>query len=91
MAPDEALVICEGESCTDTAAYLGIDAIGVPGIKLWKPAYAELDIFKDVDPLYVIEEPEAEAFARAVSDSFAEGRVKVIKMQSPPKTSPPCG
>jgi len=85
IPPDDALVICEGESCADTAAYLGIDAVGVPGVKMWKPAYAELDIFKCVDPLYVIEEPEAEAFARAVSDSFPEGRVKVLKFAEPVK------
>lgn len=36
------VVICEGETDTLTLAELGIAAVGIPGVHLWKPYYARL-------------------------------------------------
>ncbi|RME86528.1 MAG: hypothetical protein D6785_03145 [Planctomycetota bacterium] len=52
----EELWIVEGESDCHTLWYLGIPAIGIPGVTTWKKEYARLtDGFKKV---YVIQEPQ---------------------------------
>jgi hypothetical protein len=79
----ESITIVEGESCTDTLHYLGINAVGISGKGNWGSELADLAIFKKAEAnkqIFVVQEPDADAFASEVCDSFARESVHVITL-----------
>lgn len=74
------IVICEGESDTQTLVYNGIPALGVSGKNGWKQEYAQVGILRDAKEIIVIQEPDAEDFAKKVTESFADGKVVTLRL-----------
>jgi hypothetical protein len=44
----------------------GIPAIGISGKKSWNPKFADLPLIKCVKEVVIVQEPDAEDFAKAV-------------------------
>lgn len=76
----ETVVICEGESDQQTLTLLGIPAIGISGMKNWRPEIADLPLLQNAREILVIQEPNAETFARRVSESFPYGKARVVTL-----------
>jgi putative DNA primase/helicase len=74
------LVICEGESDTQTLLLNGIPAIGISGKTGWNPEFAKLPQLQYVKHVGIVQEPDAEDFVKRVAPSFPDKRVYVIKM-----------
>lgn len=68
------IVICEGESDTQTLVFNNKPALGVSGKKGWKPEFANFAILKDAQEIFVVQEPDAEDFADQVIASFPKGK-----------------
>lgn len=68
------IVLCEGESDTQTLVFHGIPALGVSGKQGWKPEFANITILKNAKEIFVIQEPDAEGFADEVIKSFPTGK-----------------
>lgn len=73
-APDEPVILCEGESDCHAAWHAGVLAIGLPGANSWKPDWAQ---HFQGHPLYVWQEPGTEGvkMVEKVAASFPEVRV----------------
>jgi P4 family phage/plasmid primase-like protien len=74
------IVICEGESDTQTLFFNGIPAIGISGKNGWSPEFARLPQLSNVKEVVIIQEPDAEDFVKAVAPSFPDKRVCVVKL-----------
>ncbi|MGA7078664.1 MAG: phage/plasmid primase, P4 family [Terriglobales bacterium] len=77
----EYVVICEGESDVQTLFYAGFPAIGISGKNGWKPEFAKLPQLAAVKEVYIVQEPDAEAFVEAVAASFPDKVVVVMPFQ----------
>jgi len=54
------LVICEGESDTQTLWYHGIAALGISGVNNWKAEFAQLAPVKEAERILIVKEPPKE-------------------------------
>jgi len=68
------VVLCEGESDTQTLVFHGIPALGVSGKQGWKAEFANITILKSAKEIFVIQEPDAKNFADGVVKSFPAGK-----------------
>jgi putative DNA primase/helicase len=69
------VVLCEGESDTQTLFAHGIPALGISGSNGWRPDFAELDVLKNAERIFIVQEPDAagQKFVESIAKSF-EGR-----------------
>lgn len=81
----EWVVICEGESDTQTLFHSGIPALGISGKNGWDPDFANLPQLTDVKDVFIVQEPGAEDFVKAVAASFPSQRVHVLPFEEPAK------
>jgi hypothetical protein len=74
------IVLCEGESDTQTLWLHGIPAAGVPGANSWKEPWSSL--LDDIATIYVVIEPDkgGQAVRRWLSASAIRERAKLIEM-----------
>jgi putative DNA primase/helicase len=74
------IVVCEGESDTQTLFYNGIPAIGISGKNGWDPEFAGLPQLSDVRDVVIVQEPDAEDFVESVAPSFPDKRVYAVRL-----------
>lgn len=69
------VVICEGESDAQTLFAHRIPALGISGSNGWRSEFAELDVLKNAERIFIVQEPDAAGnkFVGSVAKSF-EGR-----------------
>jgi hypothetical protein len=87
----ESINLYEGESNTQTAALNNLPALGLPGVRNWRPEWAKLKLFEAADCInfwYDMREdgtPEdvAKEGGRKVAESFPPGKVLGVKLPAP--------
>lgn len=52
------VVICEGESDVQTLTAHGISALGISGSNGWRTEFAELDVLKNAERIFIVKEPD---------------------------------
>jgi hypothetical protein len=73
------IVLCEGESDTQTLVYNGIPALGISGKSGWKSDFAKIPLLAAAKEIFVVrDEPEAEEFIQGVIASFPDGKAKKL-------------
>jgi putative DNA primase/helicase len=80
----ESIVICEGESDTQTLWFAGVPAIGISGKNGWQEEFANLPLLANVKEVYIVQEPDSD-FAEQVGPSFEDKKVYVLPFEDPIK------
>lgn len=81
------IFLVEGESNTHTMNFNGYPTLGLPGVKNWKPEWANLKCFKEARTIFFFldmkeGQPEDVAVAGAmkVAQCFPPGKVRAVKL-----------
>ena len=78
------IVICEGESDTQTLWFAGVPAIGISGKNGWQDEFANIGLLRNVKEVYIVKEPNSD-FAEQIAPSFADKRVYILPFEEPIK------
>ncbi len=75
------LVICEGESDVHTLALHNIAALGISGVNNWKPRFAEIDVLRNAERIFIVDEggSAGEAFVQEISKDLDPAKVLVLR------------
>lgn len=76
------VLLCEGESDTQTASFHNIYALGISGAQGWHDEFAKLPAFADAKTIYVVQEPGpgGKQFVAKLANSPLRAKLKVVTL-----------